>query len=86
MKLNCIISPSTFLNSSFNSQHLPEQITSLGVFNDYTYHSSLIYVTNDIGSSEVPHQNALLGKGEIRLQGHDHDEREEAEDVKETTT
>lgn len=43
-------------------------------------------MTNDKWGSEVPHQGALLGKGEIRLPGHDHDEREEAEDVKEAAT
>lgn len=32
---------------------------------------------------EVPHQYALLGKGESRLHGHDNDEREETEDIDE---
>lgn len=40
----------------------------------------------DKEGSEVPHQGALLGKGEIRLHGHDHNEGEKAEDVKEAAT
>ena len=43
-------------------------------------------MTQHKGGSEFPHQSALLRKGEIRLQGHDHNEREEAEDVKEAAT
>lgn len=34
----------------------------------------------------VPHQDALLGEGETRLNSHDNDEGEEAEDVDEATT
>ena len=34
----------------------------------------------------MSHQAALLSKGEIGLQGHDHDEGEKAEDVKEAAT
>lgn len=43
-------------------------------------------MTNDRGDSEVSHQAALLGEGEIGLQGHDHNEGEKAEDVKEAAT
>lgn len=37
-------------------------------------------------TEEVPHQDALLGKGELRLHRHDHNEGEEAEDVNEAAT
>lgn len=43
-------------------------------------------MSNDTGGSDTSHQYALLGEGEIRLHGHDHDEREEGEDVKEAAT
>ncbi len=43
-------------------------------------------MSHDRGRSEVPHQGALLGKGETRLHGHDHNEGEEAADVKEAAT
>lgn len=55
----------------------------------YTYHSTtttLIYMSCDRGGSEVPHQGALLGKGETCLNGQDHNEGEEAEDIKEAAT
>lgn len=48
--------------------------------------TSLIYMTDDNGGSEVSYQAALLGKGEIGLQGHDHNEGEKEEDVKEAAT
>lgn len=35
---------------------------------------------------QVPHQYALLGKGESRLHGHDNDEGEEAEDINKAAT
>lgn len=38
------------------------------------------------GGSEVPHQGALLGEGQICLHGDDHNEGEEAEDVEEAAT
>lgn len=37
-------------------------------------------------TEKVPHQGALLGKGESRLHGHDHNEGEEAEDVYKAAT
>lgn len=43
-------------------------------------------MSNDTGGSDTSHQYALVGEGEILLHGHDHDEREEGEDVKEAAT
>ena len=37
-------------------------------------------------TKEAPHQDTLLGKGELRLHRHDHNEGEEAEDVNEAAT
>lgn len=42
--------------------------------------------SNFLSSLKIIDHCTLLGKGEVRLQGKDHDEREEAQDVKEAAT
>lgn len=45
-----------------------------------------LYIYTIFFWQEVTHQRSLLGKGEFCLHGHDHNEGEEAEDVKEART